>query len=617
MSDLLAIALSGVKAYSKALEVVGDNVANASTPGHVRRTATFMALEPGGGAPAETGRAGGNGVVLTGINRAIDLLRTDSLRRSESDVAALDSADRWITAIQNSLTGASALDDPITVLFGAVSDLAADPANLAVRAAFLETARTVADRFNEGAAELDAIGADILAEAQTEVDTLNSFAQGLAEVNNRLRRAPEGSASAAALADQRDILLAKIATITSFDVRFDARGQAMVRLPDAGGPLLVKDDKAFDARLEAAAGGGFRLRIGPPHAGESASLISGSLAGLVVAARKLDEIHTHHDAFAGRIAQEFNAAHMAGVDRNGAPGQPLFRTQIAEATPAAANGGNARIRATLADGAPAGEQILLFDGATWTLSRADGSAADSGDLPLTLDGVTVDGPGVARNGDVFHIGIRGGAMAMGLRDVSPAEVAAAPGFLSEGSGANTGDARASLAPAPARIPAATGPFQVTADHSGLFELRDSTGLFLASGAAGDWLEGDGFAIQLVGRAQAGDSFTIRATGADSSANDNALALLALRDGNGAAGTWAEVQDSMLTQVSVPLAVSRARRDIAIAARDTAAEALNAASGVDLNTEAAEMLRLQQAYQANARIIQTARETFDAILAAGR
>ena len=37
MSDLLAIGASGIKAYSRALSVVGDNIANAQTEGYVRR----------------------------------------------------------------------------------------------------------------------------------------------------------------------------------------------------------------------------------------------------------------------------------------------------------------------------------------------------------------------------------------------------------------------------------------------------------------------------------------------------------------------------------------------------------------------------------------------------
>jgi flagellar hook-associated protein 1 FlgK len=74
---------------------------------------------------------------------------------------------------------------------------------------------------------------------------------------------------------------------------------------------------------------------------------------------------------------------------------------------------------------------------------------------------------------------------------------------------------------------------------------------------------------------------------------------------------------MLTNVSVPLSEVQARQTVAVAYRDQAAQALQDSSGVDLNTEAAEMLRLQQAYSANARVIQAARETFDTILNAAR
>jgi flagellar hook-associated protein 1 FlgK len=70
---------------------------------------------------------------------------------------------------------------------------------------------------------------------------------------------------------------------------------------------------------------------------------------------------------------------------------------------------------------------------------------------------------------------------------------------------------------------------------------------------------------------------------------------------------------MVAAISVPLAETRVREEAARGNRDAAAEAVAAAAGVDLNREAADMLRFQQAYQANARLIQTARETFEAIL----
>jgi flagellar hook-associated protein 1 FlgK len=47
-------------------------------------------------------------------------------------------------------------------------------------------------------------------------------------------------------------------------------------------------------------------------------------------------------------------------------------------------------------------------------------------------------------------------------------------------------------------------------------------------------------------------------------------------------------------------------------RDTSLAALDEVTGVDLDTEAAEMLRYQQAYSASARIIQVARESIQAL-----
>jgi len=50
-----------------------------------------------------------------------------------------------------------------------------------------------------------------------------------------------------------------------------------------------------------------------------------------------------------------------------------------------------------------------------------------------------------------------------------------------------------------------------------------------------------------------------------------------------------------------------------AIRDNAVAALDSATGVNLDSEAVDLLRFQQAYQASARIIQVARETMQSIL----
>lgn len=615
MTDLLSIAQSGVRAYARALDVVADNVANAATPGHVRRTSTLTPATLGSGpGPLELDPVGGSGVRLQSIGRALDVLQADTLRRSEAEVAALDTAKRWLTTIQSTLTGSAGLDQPLTDLFDSLSDLASDPTNIALRQTFLSRADALADRFNASAADLARLQGDIRSEADVEVRNLNSLARGLADVNAQLRRSTPGSGTSVGLADERDRLLAQISTIVGMDVQFDARGQATVRIPDSAGPALVEGGHASSARLLTVATG-FELRIGPQGADELATVTSGVFAGLGASRILTLQAQDRLDQLAAGVAQDFNRLHQQGVDLQGVDGEPLFRTVAPEIRAAAANGANARLSAVLADGAPLIPSTLSFDGSQWTLANAGGSV--SGALPLELDGLTLSAAGEANNGDVYRIGPANAAAAISLRAISPGQLATSARWLAEPAQANGGTARAELQPGPPFGLPTTGPYSVQVLTGGQAELRDSMGMLLSSGPANAWLGGDGFSIRLSGQPAEGDNFRVERAGADEGNNGNAAALLSLRDRAGPGGSFADAQDAMVSAITVVLAETRARAEVASRNRDGAAESLQQSSGVDLNTEAAEMLRLQQAFQANSRIIQTAREIFDAILAAAR
>jgi flagellar hook-associated protein 1 FlgK len=115
----------------------------------------------------------------------------------------------------------------------------------------------------------------------------------------------------------------------------------------------------------------------------------------------------------------------------------------------------------------------------------------------------------------------------------------------------------------------------------------------------------------------GDSHAIVRTGPDSGANGNVLALLAVRDSQGPQGTPGDEADALVSRVATARAAQQARFETARESRNQAAEALSLSSGVDLDTEASEMLRLQQAYSANARVLQAAREIFETLLSSSQ
>jgi len=92
-------------------------------------------------------------------------------------------------------------------------------------------------------------------------------------------------------------------------------------------------------------------------------------------------------------------------------------------------------------------------------------------------------------------------------------------------------------------------------------------------------------------------------------NSNLVAFASLRSGGGfEASTTALVSDNAAT-----LAARKQVAEAQGAIRDGAINARDAASGVNLDSEAVDLMRFQQAYSASSRVIQVARETLQSIL----
>lgn len=92
-------------------------------------------------------------------------------------------------------------------------------------------------------------------------------------------------------------------------------------------------------------------------------------------------------------------------------------------------------------------------------------------------------------------------------------------------------------------------------------------------------------------------------------------LAALRDAL-ANGGPASAADAMLFKLSSAIGARTITRDALQTIADTAGVALTAETGVDLDQEAANLLRYQQAFQASGRVIQVASDIFDTLLGIG-
>ena len=125
-----------------------------------------------------------------------------------------------------------------------------------------------------------------------------------------------------------------------------------------------------------------------------------------------------------------------------------------------------------------------------------------------------------------------------------------------------------------------------------------------------------FAVGFTGKLARDDEFLISGNrdGIGDSRNMDQLLQLQSRDLIGAgSGGFQKVFSATVAKLGAVVQSSTIAADAAIALRDASLEAEAEYTGVNLDTEAANLIEQQQAYQASARILATARELFDTLL----
>lgn len=177
------------------------------------------------------------------------------------------------------------------------------------------------------------------------------------------------------------------------------------------------------------------------------------------------------------------------------------------------------------------------------------------------------------------------------------------------------------------------------DGSNYTMLRMSDNTVVYSGAAAPGtLASEGITLTLAGTVAAGDSFLVRptryaagqtgvqitdpakiaaaATGSPSGNNSNALSLAALQTTRGMAGGTATFQEAygiVVADVGVKTNQVGIAKDSQKVLLDQAIESRNAVSGVNLDEEAANLIKFQQAYQAAAQLVSVNDQLFQTLL----
>jgi flagellar hook-associated protein 1 FlgK len=625
----LAIGISGLTAANIGLATTSHNIANASTAGYNRQV-----LVQGTNLPVLTG-AGfiGQGTHVETVRRVYDQFLSRQVLSAQAGASEMDRYLSQIRQIDNLLADASSGVSPaLSAFFAGVQDVAAYPTSIPARQTMLSASESLVARFQALDQRLSEIRDGVNSQVMSEVTLINSYSGQIAELNQAILVSRAGGLGQEPndLLDQRDQLIAELNKSVRVSTVEQSDGSINVFIGN-GQPLVVGNQR-YTLKAVAAAEDPQRIVVGMDTGGGNVNelpesqIVGGTLGGLVAFRRdSLDNAQNALGRVAIALAQNVNEQHRLGMDLTGALGGDYFSVAAPVPVPNDDNAGNAVIdasfSATAASDLTTSDYRLSYSAGVYTLTRLSDNTSWTGGTAAAVATIAAQGfdltlnAGAPVDGDSFLIQpTRTGAQSIAVAISDPRAIAAAAPIRTSAALANTGTGSISAGV----VMDATDPALLTSTT-----INFVAGGYQINGAgpvlpytSGSNIDLNGWRVVVSGSPAAGDAFTIQQNSAGVADNRNAMLLAALQTASTMAGGTAGYQSAYSQIVSEVGNKTRQVETIGQAETNLVTQATaerEQLSGVNLDEEAANLLRYQQAYQASAKVIQIAGKVFDELL----
>ena len=625
MSSVLSTGTSALLAFQRALATTSHNVANIKTPGYSRQKVDFATANPQNYGYGDVG----NGTRITDVRRVADQLAISRLLDGSGELARLKQLSTMADRVDAMFSDASTNVAGVwSNFFDSVSGLSSNASGSADRQNVLDSGKTLANRFQQLNTQLNNLNGEVNNGLIAGATEINRLAQEIAQLNGSI--GSNAATAAPDLLDRRDQLIANLVGYTGGNAVMQDGG--IMNVYTAGGQALVVGTTASKVTTVTDPYQPERLQLALESQGQKITIDGKTLGGQIGGLLEFrNTVLTPAQAELGKLAigmaSSFNDVHRQGADLYGNMGGDFFTIGNPRITANSSNTGTASMSASFGDLSKLDGQniVMKFDGTQWQATRADtgatipmtgtGTAAD----PLVLNGVSLVMSGTPARDDRFLLqptaGVAG-SMEVAITDTS--RIAAAAPIRGSAAMANTGTGKL------------TG---VKVTDAGNPALRNSAAIVFTSATeytidgvgpntytAGQTITANGWSFVLDGAPKQGDTFTIGPTPAGSSDNSNALLLAKVEDAktfNAGTVTLSGALGGLTTQVGAAARSAEYSLQAQQVITDQAQAARDSISGVNLDEEAADMLRLQQAYQAASQLISTADTMFQTILGAVR
>ncbi|WP_028110197.1 flagellar hook-associated protein FlgK [Ferrimonas futtsuensis] len=636
MADLMNIGRSGVMAAQKQMQVTSNNIANVGTEGYSRQVAEQRTSQ----SLFIAGSFVGSGTYVADVKRIYNSYAMRELHLSTSQLSYANMSWRKADELNQvfSVSG-DAIPESMNNAFKAINNMADIPNDLSARDNVLVSLGQLEGAFDTVAEGLTSQLRQTNEQVQVTVDRVNAITTELADINGQLMKV-EGKDLQ--LLDYQNQLITELNDYVQVNVIEQDFGVKSVMMGGAAmlvsGPNQLElgttdgDPVRHELRYTVDTGQNKITLDGRDVGGQLQALMDYRDNVLLPAERDLGKM-------ALGLADAMNQAQANGFDLDGNVGQDLFadinspEMSIGRSASSGSNAGGTEVGVNIDDvGAlTGGKYTLVWDGANYQMTDEYGKTStltadpDNANRFVSAEGFSIiqdTSGGAPVAGDKWALmPTANAAKGLSLQIDNPRALAAA-GYTKE---TTAGDGEATLVSVDrtnAAFPSGEVNLSITPNDptsappgQNTYTMTDKDGNALANGVyTGDTISALGFSVKIEDNTTATSSFKLNM---DFAVGDNANAVamgnipnLKLQDGG--KSTLADTFQGIITEVGSQAAAQEVARTSAQAVYDQALNRVESESGVNLDEEAANLMRFQQAYQASARVMTVAKETFDTL-----
>ncbi|MCG9710518.1 flagellar hook-associated protein FlgK [Pseudoalteromonas sp. Isolate3] len=666
--SLYDIANAGVRANSELLQTTSKNIANVNTEGYVRERTEFTTMIDNQVGRGET-------------YRLLNEFAQKQLNRDTSNKTFFDQFVTEASRVDSLFSEESnSLSTSVNSFFNNVQESLNQPSSTVARSLVMTDAQNLIDQMDRLSSIVVDQKAVVNEQLEIFSEEANNLIQNISDLNTKIAsvHGTDRESVSSGLYNERDKAIRDLSELIDIETLDGNNGEKQVYL--GSGQALVMQSGTFnlfsfsgdpdpnfkELKLDVNGGKAVPLEV-------DVSKLKGKIGGLLAFR---DDILVPAQNQLGQmglaLADAFNQQNSLGMDANGEIGGDIFAIPTVDAFGYQANTGTSTMTATLEPGKgselPASDFIVTYTSATTVEIQAIdnkgepiGTASTANVTAGVIDSSTITGgesfglqlnvSGAANTGDQFMVKLNSQAStSLELATERPEDLALASPIRTANDINNTSDASISagtvsdidnstgitVGPPPSLAngditlvkTANANEYQITdGNGTSTFTITPPAENILAQ--AGAPYDAYGFDFNIEGSPATGDTFTLEFNTGGFDDNRNGLLLADLQNGelvrqNVEASstadnhkTFNQAYSGIVTDIGVVTSQAQTNGAAFTALADQSEAWYESLSGVNLDEEAANLLRFQQSYAASAQVLSTARTIFDTLLSAAR